>query len=145
MSLEGIISNRIEFAYADIDEAFPVVDPLIRPTGSRILVQIRTPKKVTKGGVLLITDARDTEYWSTQVGLVRAIGPNAFRDRRTNTEWPEGAWFAVGDFVRVPKFGGDRWTVPVPESEYEALMVIFNDTDVTGVITGDPRDIKAFV
>ena len=152
------VLNRVEFAYGSLDEAFPPVDPLVEPYGSRVLVQIRTPKTKTKGGLHLITDARDTEYWSTQVAKVRAVGPNAFKDRRTAEYWPEGAWCAPGDYVRVPKFGGDRWTVAVPkdvaesaggvilpDEKYEALMVIFNDTDIIGKITGDPLAIKAFL
>ena len=152
------VLNRVEFAYDSLEEAFPTVDPLVEPFGSRVLVQIRTPKTKTKAGLHLITDARDTEFWATQVAKVRAIGPNAFKDRRTNEYWPEGAWCQVGDFIRVPKFGGDRWTVKVPKAaaaatpgvilpdeNYEALMVIFNDTDVIGRITGDPLAIKAFI
>ena len=23
--------------------------------------------------------------------------------------WPEGSWCEVGDYIRVPKWGGDRW------------------------------------
>lgn len=152
------VMNRVEFAYDSLDEAFPKVDPLVEPFGSRVLVQIRTPKTKTKGGLHLVTDVRDTEFWATQVAVVRALGPNAFRDRKSNQPWPEGAWCEVGDFVRVPKFGGDRWTVPVPkevaqtsggvimpDEKYEALMVIFNDTDLIGKITGDPLAIKAFI
>jgi co-chaperonin GroES (HSP10) len=142
------VLNRVEFGYGNVEEAFPTVDPLVEPTGSRILVQIRTPKQKTKGGVLLVTDAKDTEFWATQIGVVRAVGPNAYRDRKTNDYWPEGAWCKVGDFIRVPKFGGDRWTIPVPGQDYEALMVIFNDTDITGIIPGgweSAAKIKAFI
>ena len=74
-----------------------------------------------------------------------AIGPVAFKNRNTMEPWPEGAWASPGDFVRVPKHGGDRWTVKVPDSEYEALFVVFNDLDITGKITGDPLAIKAFI
>lgn len=145
MSLDTIITNRIEFQYDSLDEAFPPVDPLVEPAGSRILVQIRTPKRRTKGGIELVTDTKDTEYWATQVAKVRAVGPNAFKDRKTNAYWPEGPWCEVGDFIRIPKFGGDRWTVPIPGSEYEALMILYNDTEMTGKITGDPLAIKAYI
>lgn len=139
------VLNRIEFAYDSLDEAFPPVDPLVEPLGSRVLVQVRTPKSKTSSGIFLVTDTRDTEFWITQVAKVVSIGPVAFKNRNTMAEWPEGAWVNPGDFVRVPKHGGDRWTIPVPGSEYEALFVIYNDLDIIGRVTGDPLKIKAFI
>jgi hypothetical protein len=58
-------------------------------------------------------------------------------------QWPEGAWCAVGDFVRSPKYGGDRWTVTHDEEEIEFVM--FNDLDILGKVTGDPTKIRAFI
>lgn len=152
------VLNRVEFAYGSLDEAFPPIDPHFRPFGSRVLVQLRSPKSLSKGGVWLPTDAKDTEFWAVQVAKVRAIGPNAFKDRRTNVYWPEGPWCEVGDFIRVPKFGGDRFTVPVPKGEavtasgihmpedrHEALFVTFNDTDLLGQIDGDPLVMKTYI
>ena len=143
------VLNRIEFAYAGGEaEAFPPVAPMVLPLGSRVLVQIRTPKSVTKGGIHLITDARDTEFWVTQVAKVIAIGPVAFKNRTTMAPWPEGDWCSPGDYVRVPKHGGDRWTVPIPNTEDEAQFVMFNDLDILGSIPGGWEDavkIKAFV
>jgi hypothetical protein len=57
--------------------------------------------------------------------------------------WPEGAWCQIGDYVRTPKYGGDRWTVRFGEEEIE--FVIYNDLDVIGKITGDPTKIRAFI
>lgn len=125
-------------------EAFPEVDPGIRPFGSRILVQIRTPKKKSAGGILIDIGTQDTEKWNTQVAKVISIGPLAFKNRDTMQSWPEGAWCAVGEFVRVAKYGGDRWEVPVPGGE-PALFVMFNDLDILGEVTGDPLAIRAFI
>jgi hypothetical protein len=58
--------------------------------------------------------------------------------------WPEGSWCVPGDFVRVPRYGGDRWTVKTSDDE-EAVLVIFNDLDLVGKVTGDPLAIKAFL
>jgi hypothetical protein len=46
--------------------------------------------------------------------------------------------------VRVPKYGGDRWEVPLPNGE-SALFVIFNDLDIIGKVEGDPLAIRAFI
>lgn len=125
-------------------EAFPDVHPGIQPFGSRVLVQIRTPRKVTRGGIILSSETQDTEKWNTQVAKVISVGPLAFKNRNTQEAWPEGDWCKAGDFVRVPKYGGDRWEVPVNKND-SAMFVIFNDLDVIGQVTGDPLAVKAFI
>ena len=126
-------------------EAFPAVDAGIQPFGSRVLIQIRTPKKVSRGGIILDTGTQDTEKWNTQVGKVISLGPLAFKNRNDMTPWPEGDWCKIGEFVRVAKYGGDRWEVKVPDSDESAMFVIFNDLDIIGQVTGDPLAIKAFI
>ncbi len=124
-------------------EAFPAVDAGVQPFGSRVLVQIRTPKKKV-GSILLVQDTKDTEKWNTQVAKVIAVGSLAYKNRNTQEPWPEGQWCQPGDFVRVPKYGGDRWEVPLNKDE-NALFVIFNDLDIIGKVTSDPLAIKAFI
>jgi len=125
-------------------EAFPAVEAGIRPFGSRVLVQIRTPKKKSSGGIILSNDTQDTEKWNTQIAKVISLGPLSFKNRNTMDSWPEGNWCTVGEFVRVAKYGGDRWEVTAPDGEV-ALFVIFNDLDILGQVLGDPLAIKAFI
>ena len=73
------------------------------------------------------------------------VGELAFKNRTTMEPWPEGSWCSPGDFVRVPKYGGDRWTIKSLDGEQEVLLVIFNDLDLIGKVTGDPLAIKAFI
>lgn len=127
-----------------IREAFPAVEPGVRPFGSRVLIQIRNPKQKTASGIILDTGSRDTEKWNTQVGRVVALGPLAFKNRNTMEPWPEGNWCQPGDFVRVAKYGGDRWEVPLPDGDV-AMFVIFNDLDIIGQVTGDPLAVRAFI
>ncbi len=125
-------------------EAFPTADPGITPFGSRVLVQIRTPKTKTASGIIIDNGSRDTEKWNTQVARVVSVGALAFKNRNTMDPWPEGSWCTTGDYVRVPKYGGDRWEVPLSNGE-SALFVIFNDLDIIGQVTGDPLAIRAFI
>ena len=127
-----------------LDEAFPAADAGVRPYGSRVLVQIRSPKKKSAGGIIIDTGSRDTEKWNTQIAKVVAIGPLAFHNRDTMQPWPEGAWAKVGDYIRVAKYGGDRWEVPLEDNE-AALFVMFNDLDLLGEVTVDPLAIRAFI
>lgn len=129
-------------------EAFPAVDAGVQPFGSRVLVQIRTPKNKTQSGIILHAETKDTEKWNTQVAVVISVGPLAFKNRDSMQSWPEGSWCAEGDFVRVPKYGGDRWEVPYLDADGEeqnAMFVIFNDLDIVGRVTGDPLAVRAFI
>jgi co-chaperonin GroES (HSP10) len=139
------LANKVEFSYDDVDEAFPPCDPGVEPFGSRVLVQVRTPKSKTKGGIILTSETRETDAWNTQVAKVLSVGSLAFKNRNTQETWPEGSWCKAGDFVRVPKYGGDRWTVKTDDGEGDALVVIFNDLDLIGRVTGDPLAMKAFI
>lgn len=136
--------NKVEFGYDGEEDAFPVVDPGVQPFGSRVLLQIRRAKSKTKGGIILSGETRDTETWNTQVAKIIAMGPLAFHNRNTMEPWPEGAWVNLGDYVRAPKYGGDRWSVRIEDGE-EILFCLFNDLDLLGKITGDPLAMKAFL
>lgn len=142
---EAGATQRTSLAYESIDQAFPDVDPGLEPFGSRILVQIRTPMLKTKAGLIVPEESRETEKWNTQVSKVISLGPVAFRNRDTLEVWPEGVWVKPGAFVRCPKYGGDRWEVPVPGSMDLALFVVFNDLDLVGRQTGNPLDVIAYL
>jgi len=125
-------------------EAFPHAEPGIVPFGSRVLVQIRSPKTKTASGIILDNGSRDTEKWNTQVARVVSVGALAFKNRNSMDSWPEGSWCKPGDYVRVAKYGGDRWEVAL-ETDESALFVIFNDLDIIGQVVGDPLAIRAFI
>ena len=137
----------VDFGYSGLDEAFPPVDPGVQPFGSRVLVQIRTPKTKTKGGIIITQEMREVEHHNTQVAKIIAVGPLAFKNRQTMEHWPEGSWVEPGDFVRVPKYGGDRWTVKHKDGadilESNVIFVLFDDLNLIGKITGDPLVVKA--
>lgn len=139
------IPNSMLLAYESIEDAFPDVSPGVTPFGSRLVCQIRRPMDRTKSGFHLPQETRETEKWNTQVAKVISIGPGAFKDRDTLAVWPEGVWCQVGDFVRVPKYGGDKWEVVIPGSPDKALFAIFNDGDIIGKIEGDPLEMVAYV
>lgn len=137
-SVESLLGDRYSEA---MKVAFPDVDPGVVPFGYLILVQLRTPRKLTKGGLIIPDIVQDAERYRVQTGLVRAMGPSAFKRRDTLEEWPEGNWCFNGDFVRCPMYGGDRWVVPVPNSSSKddhAIFMMCKDTDLTGLVTGDP-------
>lgn len=133
------------FDYKSLADAFPEVDPGVQPLGDRVLVQIRTPKRQSAGGIILVEETQETEIWNTQVAKVISLGRSAFRNQDTLELWPEGEWCNPGDFVRVGKYGGDRWQLPIPGTRETALFVIVKDLDIIGKVTGDPLKIVAYV
>lgn len=141
---EPVASNEAELAWA-----FPSVEPGAKPLGGRILVQLRrTKKKTTNAGILLVEETKETEKWNNMVAKVIEIGPLAFRHRDSMQPWPEGSWCQVGDYIRVPKWGGDRWEVKVPgddDLEDPALFMVLNDHEVIAKVTGDPLAMRAFI
>lgn len=125
-------------------EPFPLIDSGIEPIGNRVLVQIKSPRRKTKSGIILTDDTRDTEMWNEMTAKVIAVGPLAYRNMTTLEEWPGGAWCKPGDFVRVPKYGGDRIRRNALNSNEEApaLFVVFTDTDIIARITCDPLELN---
>ena len=144
-----MMSEPEAFSEAELAWAFPSVDPGAKPLGGRVLVQLRrTKRKATSAGIILVEETKETEKWNNMVAKVIALGPLAFRNRDTMELWPEGTWCSEGNYIRVPKWGGDRWEVKVPgddDLEDPALFMILNDHEVIAVLTGDPLAVKAFI
>jgi co-chaperonin GroES (HSP10) len=131
---------------AEIAWAFPSVDPGAKPLGARVLVQLRrTKQKATSAGIILVEETRENEKWNNMVARVIEIGPLAFKKRDTMEPWPEGSWCEVGDYIRVPKWGGDRWEAEVEGDEEKALFMILNDHEIIAKVTGNPLEMRAFV
>lgn len=99
------------------DEAWPAVPSLVRPLGSRVLVQLRQPIARTQGGTILPDEVRATDADNMTVAKVIAVGSLAYRNRETQEEWPEGAWCKPGDYIRIPKYQQDSFTRPFQRPE----------------------------
>jgi co-chaperonin GroES (HSP10) len=134
----------------DVNEmawAFPDVNPGQRPFGGRVIVQLRRIKK-RAGRIIIVDETKENEKWNNMIGKVVAIGSLAFKNRDTMQPWAEGAWAEIGDFVRVPKWGGDRWERPVPNEDKDSEPVLFmtiNDHELISAVTDDPLSFKAYV
>ena len=142
-NVQEIQSTRLD--YPTLESAFPKANPGLKPFGNKVLVQLRTPKTRSQGGIILPTETTETEIWNTQVAKVHSLGPVAFRNRDTLEPWPEGNWCEAGAYVRVPKYGGDRWWVPTEDNPKEvALFILIKDLDIAGEVA-DPLSVVSFV
>jgi len=97
----------------------------IIPVGHRILVRPDKVEKQTKGGIYIPEEARDKEQRATNVGVVLAIGPLAWKDFAKPDAWAE-----VGDTVIFKAHAGMR--VKNEESD-EDFLLLMNDAEVAAV------------
>jgi co-chaperonin GroES (HSP10) len=130
----------------ELSWAFPEVGPGQRPFGGRVIVQLRRIKKKV-GRIVIVDETKENEKWNNMIGKIVALGPLAFKNRDTMKPWTEGSWAEIGDFVRVPRWGGDRWerAVPGEDGEDPVLFMTINDHELISAITDDPLSFKAYV
>jgi co-chaperonin GroES (HSP10) len=131
----------------DMEWAFPNVEPGMEPFGGRVIVQLRRIKRKT-GFIVLVEETKENEKWNNMIGKVVCVGPLAYKNRDTMQSWPEGSWAQVGDYVRVPKWGGYRWEIKVPGSDRDEESVLFmtlNDHELIARVSGNPLAFKAYV
>jgi co-chaperonin GroES (HSP10) len=134
----------------DMQMAFPDIDPGVRVCGYSVLCQLRSANRISRGGIIFTDNEKDAEKYRMQAGLVRAMGPSAFKRRDNLEPWPEGNWCMPGDFVRLPMYGGDRFLVPHQVKDQitsstindDVMFVFYKDTDIVATILGDPLKLK---
>jgi co-chaperonin GroES (HSP10) len=131
-----------------LGDAFPAVDPGEVPFGNLVLIQMKRAAFKTKAGVILSANDQQTEYDNTKVAKVLALGPLCFKSRADGTEWPEGKWFNVGDFVRLSQHNTTTWTVALPGTRGIGIeeRVVFGYIDELHVrsLVMDPLATQAF-
>jgi co-chaperonin GroES (HSP10) len=113
---------------------FPEIDCSARPCGNQIIVQLRTLKKKSTGGIILANDTVDFNKHNTQIARLVATGDIAFKDRNTGDVWKEGVWAHVGDIVVMPKYGGFRYELEIPGTDDTAVFCLYSDHEVKMVI-----------
>lgn len=135
------VSDPVELAWA-----FPEVNAGQVPFGGRVIVQLRRVRKTAKGSrIILVDETKENEKWQNMIGKVIAVGPLAFKNRDTMAAWPEGSWAEIGDFVRVPKWGGDRWERTTAGDDAPVLFMTINDHELISRVTDDPLSFNVFI
>jgi co-chaperonin GroES (HSP10) len=120
-----------------LDEAFPPVEPGVYPKGTRVLVQLRTVRSTTQSGLVIVEETKQFNKGNTQLAKVVYLGPIAYCNRETGQRWPEGTWVKPGDYVRIPKFGGDRFERQIAGSEDTVIFAIFQDHEIIAQVDPD--------
>jgi len=143
-----VSGDQTEVDPTELAWAFPDVKPGQAPYGGRVIVQLRRIKK-NAGKIILVEETKENEKWNNMIGKVVAIGPLAFKNKDTMASWPEGSWAEIGDYVRVPRWGGDRWERPAINEENgdlnPVLFMTINDHELIAKVTDNPLSFKAYV
>ena len=128
-------------------ECFPNVDPGVEILGDRVLVQLRREKTLSKGGIFLVEETRQTLRFNETVAKVIGIGPLAYKSPDDLTPWPEGPWCNVGDLVRTIKYGGDRFVVQPDDEGAPVIFITLQAREVISKIKTfeAAQKMKAFV
>ena len=113
------------------EKNIPEASKLPKPTGWRLLVLPHRGQGKTKGGVLLSDKIVEEAQIATNVGLVLAIGPDAYNDKE---RFPNGPWCKKDDWVIFARYAGSRLNIEGGE------LRILNDDEILG-ITDDPESI----
>ena len=113
------------------EKQIPEASKLPIPTGWRILVLPHRGQGKTKGGVLLSDKTVEETQIATNVGLVLAVGPDAYNDKE---RFPNGPWCKEKDWVIFARYAGSRLNIQGGE------LRILNDDEILG-ITDDPESI----
>ena len=113
------------------EKDIPEASKLPKPTGWRLLVLPHRGQGKTKGGVLLSDQTVEETQVATNVGLVLAIGPDAYNDKE---RFPNGPWCKKDDWVIFARYAGSRLNIEGGE------LRILNDDEILG-ITDDPESI----
>lgn len=142
LSVQELLNERYTPA---MRAAFPdVAPPYGVPFGYLAMLQLRLPLQVSQGGIIIPELEQDNERYRTQAALVRAIGSQCFHDRQTGDPWKEEPWYAVGDFIRCPMYGGDRFDVAIPGvgGDAKVTFVFIKECDAIAPVVGNPLTIK---
>jgi co-chaperonin GroES (HSP10) len=113
-----------------VKEHFPDVSPRVKPFGERVLVQLKVVRNKSAGGIVLVEETRDVNRENNVLARVVSLGPLAYHNRETQTEWPEGTWVKPGDVAFVPKWGGFRVQRKVPGTDEVVTFALFKDFEI---------------
>lgn len=107
----------------------------------RVLIRPKSPKRVSAGGIVLASQAKDAETYLQHIGRVVALGPLAgkserYRDPDDSTKLLHSV--NVGDWVCYGRYAGQRIV-------HRGLrLLVVNDDEILARVT-EPDVIRVYV
>ena len=115
----------------EVDLSKKEASKLPEPTGWRLLVLPFKMKEKTKGGIIITDDVVERAQVASTCGLVLAVGPDAYKDKK---RYPDGPWCKKGSWVVFARYAGSR--IKIDGGEVRLL----NDDEVLATVE-NPEDI----
>ena len=103
---------------------------LPEPKGYKLLIAIPKLEEKTQGGVIIPDKLKGLEQTASIIGLVIALGEDAYKDAE---KFPDGPYCKEGDFVIFRSYSGTRFKLRGEEFR------LINDDTVEAVVD-DPRE-----
>lgn len=103
-------------------------EQLPTPSGYKLLIALPRVNEKTERGLFLPEERREAETVAAFLGLVLAMGPDAYKDEN---KFPTGPYCKVGDFVLFRPYSGSRFRL-----NGEELRLINDDT--VDAVVDDP-------
>ncbi len=105
-----------------------MIDPKkIVPLDGCVLVKMDALPEKTKGGIIMLEQAKGREQHGQQHGVVVAIGDNAFR------EWGDAVRPIEGDRVLFTRYAGQSGFAETSDEDRDTYRMVV-DEDITGVV-----------
>lgn len=82
----------------------PALDVLPTPVGATLLVELEVLPEKTKGGIIIVEQARTNDAYLATRGIVIAMGPDCYQG--ADGAFPNGAYCEVGHVVFFQKNAG---------------------------------------
>lgn len=115
-----------------LDESKPrAAHRMPEPKGYKILIALPEPEEKTEGGIIKATQTLHNEEIGSIVGLVLALGPDAYANQ---DRFPTGPFCKEGDWIVMRSYSGTRFLIEGKEFR------LINDDSVEAVVE-DPRGI----
>lgn len=113
--------------------AHDISTSLPRPAGYKLLIELPMVDEKTQGGIIKAKTTMDVEEVGSICGLVRRLGPAAYKDER---KFPAGPYCKEGDWILMRSYSGTRFKIDGQE------MRLINDDSVEAVIDGPEGIVK---
>lgn len=102
----------------------------IMPTGYRVLVAPDEVEKVSKGGIVVVTDQEEKRHQAGQMfGTIVKVGPTAWSESKDIRGTPQ-PWAEVGHRIMYSKYAGKT----IYDAELDKNFILINDEDVLAIV-----------
>ena len=99
---------------------------------NEVIVAVYFRPEKTTGGIILPNSNRDEDKWQSKVGIIIAMGPDAFED--DSGKWFKNVNVKVGDWVWFKPSDGFNMTIN------KTLCRALKDTAIRGIV-GHPDQV----